>query len=85
MKECKQRRRKSLAFRAKEKRRHAEWQRLQKEKELEERSRAAHFQSLDAQHSAFAQQKERAEAAVSALRRAGCSLKGNPFGEVLDL
>eukprot|EP00339_Tiarina_fusa_P022303 CAMPEP_0117016422 /NCGR_PEP_ID=MMETSP0472-20121206/12953_1 /TAXON_ID=693140 ORGANISM="Tiarina fusus, Strain LIS" /NCGR_SAMPLE_ID=MMETSP0472 /ASSEMBLY_ACC=CAM_ASM_000603 /LENGTH=656 /DNA_ID=CAMNT_0004720477 /DNA_START=156 /DNA_END=2127 /DNA_ORIENTATION=- len=85
MKDCKRRRRKSLAFRAKEKRRHAEWMRLQKEKELEERSRTAHFQSLNAQHTAFARQKERAQAAVDALRSAGCSIKGNPFGDVLHM
>jgi hypothetical protein len=85
MKDCKQRRRKSLAFRAKEKRRHAEWTGLQNEKELEERSRNAHFQSLNAQHTAFARQKERAQAAVDALRSAGCSIKGNPFGDVFQM
>lgn len=85
MKECKRRRRKSLAFRAKEKRRHAEWRRLQKQKELQEQSRTAHFQSLDAQHSAFAEQKERAQAAVNALLSSGCSLDSNPFGDILGL
>jgi chromosome segregation ATPase len=85
MKACKRRRRKSLAFRAKEKRRHADWRCLQKEKELEERSRTAHFQSLNAQHTALAMQKERAQAAVDALLSAGCSIKGNPFGDVLHM
>jgi hypothetical protein len=85
IKGCKKRRRKSLAFRAKEKRRHAQWRRQQEEKETEERSRTGHFQSLDAQHVALARQQELTRIAMDALRSAGCSIKGNPFGDLLNL
>lgn len=83
LKDCKKRRRKSLAFRAKEKRRHAEWQRRAQEKEIEERQKSGHLQSLDYQYMALAQQQERARIAMDALRSAGCTIKGNPFGDLL--
>jgi hypothetical protein len=85
IKDCKRLRRKSLAFRAKEKRRHAQWKRRQEEKEISERARTSHFQSLDAQHRALAKQKEHARIAMDALRSAGCSFTGNPFGDLLNL
>lgn len=83
LKECKQRRRKSLAFRAKEKRRHAEWKHRQHEKEVQARQKTGHFQALDYQFMALAEQQERARIAMDALRSVGCDVKGNPFGDLL--
>jgi hypothetical protein len=85
IKDCKRLRRKSLAFRAKEKRRHGLWKRRQEEKEIAERARTSHFQSVDAQHRALAKQKEHARIAMDALRSAGVLFKGNPFGDLLNL
>eukprot|EP00934_Nitzschia_sp_Nitz4_P001106 Nitzschia sp. Nitz4//scaffold76_size158648//55285//57377//NITZ4_002541-RA/size158648-processed-gene-0.236-mRNA-1//1//CDS//3329557830//1106//frame0 len=85
LKDCKNRRRKSLALRAKEKRRHAAWRQKREEKELEERQKSGYLQSMDYQHMAFAQQQERAKLAMDALRSAGCTLKGNPFGDLMGL
>lgn len=83
IKDCKKRRRKSLAFRAKERRRHAEWKRRQEEKEIQAQRETGHLQSLDYQYMALAQQQERARIAMDALRSAGCKIKGNPFGDLL--
>jgi hypothetical protein len=85
VKDCKKRRRKSLACRAKEKRRHAEWKREQEEKELEEQVRSTRYRTLDRQQQELARQKERARMAMDALLAAGCSLKGNPFAGLLDM
>ena len=84
IKDCQKRRRKSLACRAKEKRRHAEWKRQQEEKELEEQVRTTRYRTLDRQQQELARQKERARTAMDALLAAGCSLKGNPFAGLLD-
>lgn len=73
-----------MALRAKEKRRHAQWKKKQEEKEVQERSKTAYFHSLDAQQMALAKQQERAQRAIDALRSAGCNIKGNPFGDLLD-
>ena len=83
LKDCKKRRRKSLAFRAKEKRRHAEWKQRQREQEIEAQQESGHLQSLDYQYMVLAQQQERARIAMDALRSAGCTIKGNPFGDLL--
>ena len=83
--DCKRSRRKSLAFRAKEKRRHAKWKQQRREKELRGRSHTSHLRSLDAQHFAFSQQQERARMAMDALRSAGCTIKGNPFDDLMNL
>lgn len=83
LKECKQRRRKSLAFRAKESRRHAEWKLQQHSKDIERRHESAQLQALDYQCMALAEQHERARIAMDALRSAGCKIKGNPFVELL--
>ena len=83
--DCKKQRRKSLALRAKEKRRHAKWKRQQREKEVRDRNHTSHLKSLDAQHMAFSQQQERARMAMDALRSAGMKIKGNPFGDLMNL
>ena len=84
IKDCKERRRLSLVFRAKEKRRHAEWKKKEEEREIEERSRDANYRAMDQRYVRLAQQKERARMAVDALRGMGCSIKGNPFAGLLD-
>ncbi len=83
LKDCKKPRRQSLAFRAKEKRRHAEWKRRQQEQEIEAQQKSGHLQSLDYQYMELAQQQERARIALDALRSAGCQIQGNPFGDLL--
>lgn len=85
LKDCKKRRRKSLAFRAKEKRRHATWAQKQHEKEVRARQESGHLQSLDYQYMALAQQQERARVALDALRSVGCNIKGNPFEGLMKL
>jgi hypothetical protein len=83
-KDCQKRRRKSLALRAKERRQHVEWKRKQAHKEVKERAHTSYLNSLDAQHVALAKEQERARMALDALRSAGCKLKGNPFGGILE-
>ena len=85
LKDCKRRRRQSLAFRAKEKQRHAKWQQKQKEKELDANRHNSHLRSLDAQFMALSRQQERAKKAMDALRSAGCTIQGNPFGDLMNL
>lgn len=74
---CKRRRRLSLAFRAKEKRRHADWRREQEEREREARSREVRDRLIDRRHEELARQQEQARAAMDAIRHAGCTF--NPF------
>jgi len=85
LKDCKRRRRQSLASRAKEKQRHANWQQKQKEKELDAKRHNSHLRALDAQFMALSKQQERAQRAMDALRSAGCAIKGNPFGDLMNL
>lgn len=81
IKECKQRRRMSLALRAKEKRRHAEWSRERHEEEIDERRSRVNDRLMDRRHVELARQQERARIAMDAIRHAGCSF--NPFIGVL--
>ena len=74
---CKKRRRMSLACRAKEKRKQAEWCRLRKEKEINEHSRRVHDQLMDQKYTELAQQKERARLVLNAIRHAGYTFKTN--------
>lgn len=69
--DCKKRRRMSLASRAKEKRKHAEWYRLKKEEEQYEQSRRVRDQLMDQKYIELAQQKERARVVLNAIRHAG--------------
>ncbi|KAL3940246.1 MAG: hypothetical protein SGBAC_005181 [Bacillariaceae sp.] len=85
LKDCKRRRRQSLAFRAKEKQRHAKWQQNEKEKELDAKRHNSHLRALDSQFMALSRQQERAQMAMDALRSAGCAIKGNPFGDLMNL
>lgn len=83
-KDCRKARRKSLALRAKESRRHVEWKKRRAEKELEERSETTYLKSLDIHHMALERERERALKAMNALRNAGCNWKGNPFSDLLN-
>ena len=85
LEDCKARRRQSLVVRAKEQRRHARWLQLEKERELEDRSRRTRDQAWDRRYMDLAKQRERAALAMDALRDAGCKISGNPFADVLDI
>lgn len=81
LKECQNRRRLSLAFRAKEKRHHAHWKKEKTEQKREERSRDVRGRLMDQRYVELALQQERAQIAIDAIRHAGCSF--NPFSGVL--
>mmetsp|Transcript_33360 Transcript_33360/g.37295 ORF Transcript_33360/g.37295 Transcript_33360/m.37295 type:complete len:691 (-) Transcript_33360:200-2272(-) len=83
-KDCKKRRRKSLALRAKEMRQHVEWKKGTGQKQVEERAHTTYLNSLDIQHVALAKERDRARKAMEALLNAGCNFKGNPFGNLLN-
>lgn len=85
IKDCKQRRRLSLAFRAKEKRHHADWKRREKERQIQEHTRDVNDGAMDRRYVQLAGQKERARLAVNALRDIGCSFSGNPFADLLEM
>jgi hypothetical protein len=72
---CKERRRLSLAFRAKEKRKQAQWLREKKEKELEDHSRLFHDHRMNQKRLELAQQKERAQLILNAIKHTGFSVK----------
>ena len=69
--DCMKRRRMSLACRAKEKRKQAQWCRLKKKKEIDEQSRRVHDQLMDQKYVELAKQKDRARLALNAIRHAG--------------
>ena len=83
-KDCRKGRRKSLALRAKEKRQHVDWEKRRAKNQLKERAHTSHLNSLDIHHMALAKERERARKAMDALRNAGYSWKGNPFGDLLN-
>mmetsp|Transcript_17665 Transcript_17665/g.19878 ORF Transcript_17665/g.19878 Transcript_17665/m.19878 type:complete len:222 (+) Transcript_17665:25-690(+) len=82
--DCKRRRRMSLVNRAKEKRRHAKWERDQAEVEQQRRHRDTRNRALDRRYVELAKQKELARIAMDAIRHAGCSFNVNPFAAMLD-
>jgi len=82
--DCKRRRRMSLANRAKEKRRHAKWERDQAALEQQKRHRDTRDRALDRRYVELAKQKELARIAMDAIRHAGCSFNVNPFAAMLD-
>lgn len=84
LKDCQRRRRKSLALRAKERRQHAAWMKNKAQTDVQHRAHTSYLNSLDVQHMALAKEQERARKAMDALRSAGYSFKGNPFGDVLN-
>lgn len=84
LKDCKRRRRLSLAFRANERRRHAEWVKEKADEERTRRSAHTRNMALDQRYVELAREKERAETAINALRHAGCSFSMNPFAPLLE-
>jgi len=87
LKDCKKRRRLSLAFRAKERGRHAKWVQQKTNEERTRRSRHTKNMALDQRYVELAKEKERAETAINALRHAGCSFSSlpmNPFAPLLE-
>jgi len=84
IKKCKDRNRKSLAFRAKEKRLHLQLDREKKENEQFHREENSLMQSLDAKYVQLAKEKERARNALHAMRHKGCTFSSNPFASLLD-
>ena len=82
--DCKRRRRKSLALRAKEHRFHLDWKQRQAQTEREVKSRYTKNAALDRKYVELAREKERAKIALDALRHAQCTFStSNPFGSLL--
>lgn len=86
VKSCQNRRRLSLAFRAKEKCRHAQWRRKQSRKEIEKRSKDTMYHSIDQKYIQLAKEKERAKNALDAMYHLskGCTFAQNPFAFLLE-
>ena len=81
IKDCRRRRRMSLAFRAKEKRRHADWKRRQQEREVRERRHLVHGRLMDQRYVELARQEEQAKQALEAIRHSNRTT--NPFSGLL--
>lgn len=79
--DCKQRRRLSLAFRAREKRHHARVRQERAQEERDARSRDVRDRLRDQRYVALAQQEERAKIAMDAIQHSNCSF--NPFNCIL--
>ena len=73
IKSCKNQRRKSLALRAKERRRHVEWVQSQKESQLHQQMNDSRLRARDYRSMELARQRERSEQAIEALRHANCT------------
>ena len=73
IKSCKNQRRKSLALRAKERRRHVEYMNSQEEYQLQEQMSDARLKARDNRSMELARQRERSERAMEALRHANCT------------
>jgi hypothetical protein len=84
--ECNQRRRLSLAFRAKEKRRQAAWERKRVESDRNAYSKLVRDRLADQRHVEAARQKERARIALEAIDHLErCSKSSyNPFASLLE-
>ena len=83
--ECKRRRRLSLAFRAKEKRRHFEYAKQQAVLEVQRQHRDTRYRSEDARYAELAKLKEKAMIAIDSFNRSpDCTFGANPFASVLD-
>jgi hypothetical protein len=84
LKDCGERRRMSLALRAKEQRRHVLWQEREAERRRQQQNRDTRDRALDQRHMEMARQKERAHIALDAIRHAHCTFAINPFAGLLD-
>jgi hypothetical protein len=79
IRDCKDRRRLSLAFRAKEKRGHRRWEDKQAHINLEQKRQDSRLRSLDKRQQEIARREERKRIAMDAIRHAGCSFNVNAF------
>lgn len=84
LQDCKTRRRMSLALRAKEKLRHAEWREREAERKRQQQSRDTRDRAMDRRYMEMARQEERARIALDAIRHAHCTFAINPFAGLLD-
>lgn len=82
-KSCKNQRRKSLALRAKERRRQKQWRCREKERQLLEQSEDARIKARDLRSMELARQKEKMRITTEALRHADCTFS-NPFSAFYD-
>ena len=81
VKQCKQRKRLSLAFRAKEKRHHVQWRKAQEEKERNERSQRVHDNLMDQRQAELVKQQEKARTTLNSIQHGNYSI--NPFAGLL--
>lgn len=77
IKDCQNRRRMSLALRAKEKRHHRRWEAKQSEEALSQRMQDSRMRSQDRREREIALREERKRIALDAIRHAGCSFNIN--------
>eukprot|EP00579_Thalassiosira_antarctica_P030433 CAMPEP_0202032354 /NCGR_PEP_ID=MMETSP0905-20130828/65485_1 /ASSEMBLY_ACC=CAM_ASM_000554 /TAXON_ID=420261 /ORGANISM="Thalassiosira antarctica, Strain CCMP982" /LENGTH=921 /DNA_ID=CAMNT_0048596213 /DNA_START=89 /DNA_END=2854 /DNA_ORIENTATION=+ len=83
--ECNRRKRLSLAFRAKEKRRHFQVEKEQAELKIHRQHLDTHYRSEDARYIEMAKLKEKARIALESFNRSPtCSFGSNPFGTLLE-
>jgi signal transduction histidine kinase len=83
IKDCQKRTRLSLAFRAREKRKHAKWEQRDAERRLAQQSKDCRDRGLDRRHQEMARRQERARIALDAIRHANCTFSTNPFGHLM--
>lgn len=83
VKECKRRTRLSLAFRAKEKRRHKVYEKKMAEEKVQRQHIDTLFRSEDAHFLEMARLKEKAKMALQAMEHSPFSTFGNPFATIL--
>ena len=84
IKDCKVRKRMSLAARAKEKSRQRQWQQDEENKQKARERRDCRYRAIDRRHQELAQQEERRQKALFALKHAGSALTANPFAFLMD-
>ena len=83
LKECKERKRLSLAFRAKEKRRHADYTKKMHQKKIQRQQMDTFYRAEDARYIEMARLKEKARIALEALEQPPCSFNANPFDKLI--
>ncbi len=83
VKECKGRRRLSLAFRAKEKRQHADYEKKQRQKRIQKQQMDTFLRAEDARYIQMARLKEKARIALRALEQPHGSINANPFDRLM--
>lgn len=82
--ECKRRKRLSLAFRAKEKRRHFEFAKQQADLKIQQQHLDTNYRSEDARYIEMAKLKEKARIALESFKQSpDCSFGANPFATLL--